>query len=82
MVVLDVDAAAVADDDEGGVELPDLVEHEVANDEADEVTLVVLNILLVLQDLLELLIEDGHPDGEDIGVLVEVFVLLIVFVLV
>lgn len=73
MVVIDVYPTAVADHDEGGVELSDLIQQEVLYDEPDEVTLVVLDVLLALEHLWELLAKHGHAQWKHVDVLVEVF---------
>ena len=43
---------------------------------------MVLDVLLVLQDLFELFVDDGHPHWEDVCVLAEVLVPLVALVLV
>lgn len=70
--------SAVADHDEGWVELSDLVEEEVLDDESDEVALVVFDVLLALEHLRELLAKHRHPKWKHIDVLVEVFTGLVV----
>lgn len=71
-MVVDVYPSAVADHDEGGVELSDLIQQEVLYDEPDEVTLVVLDILLTLEHLRELLAQHRHAQRKHVDVLVEV----------
>ena len=75
-------ASTVADHDECGVELADLIQQKISNNKPDEVTLVVFNILPVLHHLLELLKQDRHSDRKDVNVLVEVLPHLVILILV
>lgn len=71
--------SAVADHDEGGVELSDLIQQEVLYYEPDEVTLVVLDVLLALKHLWEFLAEHRHAERKHVDVLVEVLTGFVVF---
>lgn len=66
-------SARVAEHDEGGIELSDLVQQEVLYHKSYEVTLVVLNVLPSLHHLGKPLSKRCVPHWEDVDVLVEVF---------
>jgi hypothetical protein len=74
MMILDMYSSRIGDHDECGVELSDLVEQEISDDKSDEIALMILDIFFVFHDISEFFIEDAHSYGEDIDILVEIFI--------
>lgn len=59
VVIFDVYPSAVGDEDEGGVELPDLVQQKIFQHEPHEIAFMVLDVFLVGEDVFELLGQDA-----------------------
>ena len=59
-----------------------MVEKEILYYESNEVTLMVLDILLTLECLWKLLPQYCHSNGEDIDILIEILSCLIVLMLI
>lgn len=82
MMILNMYASTIGNNNEGRVELSDLVEQEVADYKSYEIALMVFYIFFVLEDLFEFLVEYRHSDGKYVCVLIKILVCFIIFMLV
>ena len=64
----------IGNQDKSGIEFPDLIEHEIPDDEPNEVALVILYILFALQVFSEFIVKKTHANRENKHILIEVLV--------
>lgn len=82
MVIFDVDPTAIAHHYESGVELSYLIQQEIFDNKSNEITLMILNILLTLKCFREFLSEYGHSYRKDIDILIKILPRFIIFMLI